>query len=184
MWAKRDELSDVKDAESMRDLLANTFPFVIFFVEIDLENCLGSHEGESKLRMSYTSLRCFPPYMYTKLSSVFMVIPSHAMLFINQINSKIVDGILDLQNNGVTINDNQYFLDLLGELAAIWDSTKYLVFCADLQLIISVVLQSSSQPVSNYDKVRFFVLKKSAELWWIYSNQWQIVKRYSFWIWI
>ena len=63
MPTKDNALSDVKDAESMRNLPMNTFPFVIFFNEIDTGNCLGSHKGESNWECSALAYAAFHMYI-------------------------------------------------------------------------------------------------------------------------
>ena len=63
-------MADVKDAQS---LPPNTFPFVLFYDEMETGNPLGSHKGFHKIGMFYVGLRCMHPNQYSKLENIIIL---------------------------------------------------------------------------------------------------------------
>lgn len=118
MLQKNDCIGDVKDGKMYENLPSNTFPFVIFFDEIETGNCLGSHKTEYKVGVFYFSLRCFPPIFYSKLGNIYLyaVVPSKATeyKYMNQIVSNLTQEINYLQTNGIEIKKNCYKFKLVG----------------------------------------------------------------------
>lgn len=115
-------LSDAKDGTLFRNMPDNTFPFTIFFDEIETGNCLGSHKGEYKLGMFYVSLRCFPPQFYSKLCNInlYAVLPagSTRQRYICKVLSKLAEEISELEISGVIIDGFQCrfkFMGLVGD---------------------------------------------------------------------
>ena len=93
-------LTDVKDGDLLDSLPPNTFPFVLFFDELETGNALGSKKGIHKLGFIYASLKCFPPYVYSKLNNIYTIaaLPSQAMNYLGDVLSVIIEEINALQS--------------------------------------------------------------------------------------
>ena len=66
--------NDVKDVQIFPP---NTFPYVLYYDEMESGNPLGSHKGTHKVGMVYASLRCLPPHTYSKLENIFFCFLYH-----------------------------------------------------------------------------------------------------------
>lgn len=114
--AENDIMTDFKDGALAEDLPPHTFPFVLFFDELETGNALGSKKGIHKLGCIYASLRCFPTYMYSHLQNIFAIacIPSKAMSSMSEIMTAIVDEIDSLEREGILIGTEQIYFRFLG----------------------------------------------------------------------
>ena len=81
-------ITDVKDVQFFDSY---TFPYVIYYDEIEVGNALGSHKGVNKLGMFYVSLRCMHPKEYSKLKNIliYTCVPSSLR------DKKSIDKILE-----------------------------------------------------------------------------------------
>ena len=111
-------LKDVKDGRVCEDLPQNCFPYIVFFDEVETGNPLNSHKGKKKVGVYYFSLRCFPPHLYGKLSSIFLyaVVPSSAMeyRYISPLLTQLAREASDLWSEGIIINDKRYTFKFIG----------------------------------------------------------------------
>ena len=118
MSKKNTTMKDVKDAHLCNNLPKNCFPFVIFFDELETGNPLSSHRGKKKIGVFYFALRCFPPYLYGKLSNIFLyaVVPSNAVdyRYMGQLLTKLAKEISQLFATGIEINGKRYTFKFIG----------------------------------------------------------------------
>ena len=107
---KNEILADIKDGSLLRDCHENTVPFIIFFDELEVGNALGSHKGAQKLGIFYVSFRCFEPYLYSNLDSIFpyIIVPAEGKPYTHAVMTKVKEDILTLESgldlNGVHLN--------------------------------------------------------------------------------
>ena len=117
MAEKQNEvLTDVKDGIQLQDLPKNTFPYVLFFDELELNNPLGSKKGIHKLGFLYATMRCFPPHMYSDLYHIFlyMIIPHVNRTKWDEALSFVVNEMKDLFVKGIELNNVQYRFRFVG----------------------------------------------------------------------
>ena len=100
MSTRSNLITDVKDVQNFDSY---TFPYVIYFDEIEVGNALGSHKGVNKLGMFYMSLRCMHPSEYSKLDNIliYTCVPS------NLNNKKCMDKIL----NNLVVEINSLYME-------------------------------------------------------------------------
>ena len=94
-----DNLSDIKDGEKISGVINDsTFPFMIYYDEIETGNPLGSHKGIHKIGVFYVSLRCLPTHLYSKLDYIYplMLIPSMKSQFLHRALERSVIQVNDV----------------------------------------------------------------------------------------
>ena len=111
-------IGDVKDAQIGKNLSKNTFPFVLFFDEVETGNPLGSHKGIYKVGAFYISFRCFPTHMYSKLANIYpyLFLPSSAVdyVYMKKVLINLVEEIRCLENDGIEILGSMYYFKFIG----------------------------------------------------------------------
>lgn len=84
-----------------------TLPIAIFFDDFEINNPLGSRKSIHKLGAIYLSLLCLPPQYSSIINNIFLMqlhnYQDHNN-FGNKILLHVVDQIIDLSVNGITIN--------------------------------------------------------------------------------
>ena len=113
MSSTSEVMADVKDAQS---LPPNTFPFVLFYDEMETGNPLGSHKGVHKIGMFYVGLRCMPPNQYSKLENIIILacVPYKATKEIDHVLEYIVEEMNSLYINGITIKNKRIRFKMIG----------------------------------------------------------------------
>ena len=106
-------ICDVKDVQNFPE---NTFPFVMYFDEIECGNPLGSHKGKNKLGMFYISLRCFDPCDYSKLENIYLYtcVPADLMSKMDSILKYLVEEINSLYIDGLNVNGINLKFKMIG----------------------------------------------------------------------
>ena len=108
-------ITDVKDVQHFEPY---TFPYVLYFDEIEVGNALGSHKGVNKLGMFYMSLRCMHPSQYSRLDNIliYACVPSnlnnHKCL--DKILNNLVGEINSLYKEGLTLHGQNVKFKMLG----------------------------------------------------------------------
>ena len=104
-------LTDIRDGPNYCNTSPNTFPFIIFFDELESGNTLESHSGQHKIGAMYVSLRCFPTYFSSKLKNIYIcsLFPSKARQYLDKLLKKIIEDINELQINGLYVNGQRFF---------------------------------------------------------------------------
>ena len=111
------DIADFKDSLKCVDD-PETLPYVLFFDEIECGNALGSHKGINKLGAIYLSLRCLPPHFYSCLKNIYIccLFPTTDPSFLQLIINKLVEEMVRLSTEGMTVNGKMLYFQFAGIL--------------------------------------------------------------------
>ena len=106
-------ITDVKDVQHFEP---NTFPYVLYFDEVECGNPLGSHKGVHKIGMLYISLRCFPTHMYSKLENIILytAVPSKALKDLDVLLNYCIAQMNALNREGLIIHNTKIKFKMIG----------------------------------------------------------------------
>ena len=110
--------SIIRDVKDVQHFEPYTFPYVLYFDEIEVGNALGSHKGVNKLGMFYMSLRCMHPSQYSKLDNIliYTCVPPNLNNHTNldKILNNLVEEINFLYVEGLTLHGQNVKFKMLG----------------------------------------------------------------------
>lgn len=109
-------ISNIMQADLWQEYLKkcthdNVFPIVLYFDDFEINNPLGSHAGIYKQGAVYFSIPSFPPEFSTRLDNIFLAMLFHSRDRVMNGNkatfSVLINELLFLENNGITVNKNK-----------------------------------------------------------------------------